>query len=291
MDLWIFNTPAAPATARLAYGPEEQQFGDLRLPPGEGSFPVIIVIHGGFWRARFGLDFMGHFAQALTDLGFATWNIEYRRIGQPGGAYPGTLLDAGLAGDHLRKIAPQYKLDLQRVLAIGHSAGGHLSFWLAGRPQIADTDQLYTPDPLKLLGAISLAGVTNLRRGFDLKVGGGVVEQLLGGGPDQFPERYYGASPSELLPLGVPQVLIHGEADDTVPFTISQEYFNKADLLGDPIKLVSLPGAGHFEVVDPKSKEWAVIVENALDLSRSGNTKSNINIKEEAKPGEAAEGT
>lgn len=274
MDLWIFNTQPAPATARLTYGPEEHQFGDLRLPPGDGPFPVIIVIHGGFWRARFDLEFMGHFAQALTNQGFATWNIEYRRIGQPGGAYPGTVLDTGLAADHLRKIAPRYNLDLQRVLAVGHSAGGHLAFWLAGRPQIADTDTLYNPDPLKLQGAISLAGVTNLRRGFELKVGDGVVEKLLGGGPDQFPERYYGASPSELLPLGVPQVLIHGEEDDTVPYSLSKEYFQKADLLGDPVKLVGLPGAGHFEVIDPKSKEWAVIVENALDLSRSIKNKA-----------------
>lgn len=269
MDLWIFNTPAAPPTARLAYGPEPDQFGDLRLPAGDGPFPVAIVIHGGFWRARFNLEFMGHFAQALTDQGFATWSIEYRRIGQPGGAYPGTLLDTGLAADHLRKLAAEYPLDLQRVLATGHSAGGHLAFWLAARPQIAATDPLYNPDPLPLQGAISLAGVTNLRRGFELNLSDGVVGELLGGGPDQYPERYYGASPSELLPLGVPQVLIHGEEDTTVPFIISQEYFEKADLLGDPVKLVGLPGTDHFEVIDPKAKEWAVIVENALALSRS----------------------
>lgn len=269
MDLWIFDTPAPSPTVRLAYGPEEHQFGDLRLPAGDGLFPVIIVIHGGFWRARFDLEFMGHFAHDLTERGFATWSIEYRRIGQPGGAYPNTLLDAGQAADHLRKISGEYSLDLQRVLAIGHSAGGHLAFWLAARPQIADTDQLYIPDPLKLQGAVSLAGVTNLRRGYELKLGGGVVGDLLGGGPDQFPERYYGASPSELLPLGIPQVLIHGEKDDTVPYSLSQEYFEKADLLGDPVKLVGLPDAGHFEVIDPKAKEWSVIVENALALSHS----------------------
>ena len=281
MDLWIFNTPAAPPTARLPYGPEPDQFGDLRLPGGEGPFPVAIVIHGGFWRARFNLEFMGHFAQALPAQGFATWSIEYRRIGQPGGGYPGTLLDAGLAADYLRTLAADYPLDLQRVLTIGHSAGGHLACWLAARPQIPATDPLYNPDPLPLQGAISLAGVTNLRRGFELNLSEGVVGELLGGGPDQYPERYYGASPSELLPLGVPQVLIHGEKDTTVPYIISQEYFEKADLLGDPVKLVGLPGADHFEVIDPKAKEWAVIVENALALSRSIKTaRSEANFNE-----------
>lgn len=289
MDLWIFNTPAAPPTARLNYGPETDQFGDLRLPAaatwGAGPYPVAIVIHGGFWRARFGLDFMGHFTQALTDQGFATWSIEYRRIGQPGGAYPNTMLDTGLAADHLRKLADDYPLDLERVLAIGHSAGGHLACWLAARPQIPATDALYSPDPLPLQGAISLAGVTNLRRGYELNLSDGVVGQLLGGGPDQYPERYFGASPSELLPLGVPQVLIHGKEDTTVPYIISQEYFEKADLLGDPVKLVGLPGAEHFEVIDPKAKEWGIIRENALALSRSVKT-GNSNLDEEQTAGE-----
>lgn len=279
MDLWIFDTPAPPAHARLAYGSDRHQFGDLRLPANRpGPYPVIIVIHGGFWRARFDLEFMGHFSQSLTDLGFATWSIEYRRIGNEGGGWPGTPLDAASAADYLREIAAEYQLNLENVTTIGHSAGGHLALWLAARPQIADTDQLYNPDPLEIKGAISLAGVSNLRRGFELKLSHGVVESFLGGAPDQYPERYYGASPYELLPLGVPQVLIHGTEDPDVPYIISQEYYEKAELLGDPVKLVSLPGAGHFEVIDPKSKEWAIIVENALALSDA------VKLKEEDQP-------
>ena len=266
MDLWIFDTPAPSAHARLAYGADPHQFGDLRLPDGPGPHPVLIVIHGGFWRARFDLEFMGHFCQSLTDLGFATWSIEYRRLGNEGGGWPGTLLDAARAADYLREIAAEYQLNLDNVTAIGHSAGGHLALWLGARPQLASTDQLYTPEPLPLKGVISLAGVADLRLGYELKLSSGVVETLLGGPPDRYPERYYGASPYELLPLGRPQVLIHGTADPDVPFQISQHYFDKAALLGDPVKLVSLPGAGHFEVIDPKSKEWAIIVENVLAL-------------------------
>lgn len=268
MDSWIFNTPSSPATRRLTYGSDPFQFGDLRWPENRpGPYPVVIVIHGGFWRARYDLEFMGHFCQALTDRGFATWNIEYRRIGNAGGGWPGTFLDAARAADYLKEIAPEYQLDLQRVLATGHSAGGHLALWLAGRPQIPATDQLYIPAPLALNGVISLAGVSNLRRGFDLKLSDSAVEALLGGRPEQYPERYYGVSPYELLPINIPQVLIHGTQDTEVPYTLSQEYYEKAELLGDPVKLVALPEAGHFEVIDPKSKEWAVIVENMLALS------------------------
>jgi acetyl esterase/lipase len=270
MDLWIFNTPAPAAGARLPYGPGQFQFGDLRLPKnGVGPYPVVIVIHGGFWRARFDLEFMGHFCQALTDLGFATWSIEYRRIGNEGGGWPGTLQDAGKAADYLREIAPVYQLDLGRVIAMGHSAGGHLALWLAGRPQIPAPDPMYNPNPLPLKGAISLAGVTNLRQGYELKLSNNVVASLMGGAPEQYPERYNGSSPYELLPFSTPQVLIHGTNDEEVPLILSQEYYKKATQAGDPVKLVPLPGAGHFELIDPKSKEWAVIVDHVLALRDS----------------------
>jgi acetyl esterase/lipase len=242
------------------------QFGDVRLPKGDGPHPVVVVIHGGFWRARYGLEFMGHACADLTARGVATWNIEYRRIGDEGGAWPNTLLDAGMAVDHVRKLAANYKLDLNRVVVIGHSAGGHLACWVAGRSRIPEGDPLYRPDPLPLKGVVSLAGVLDLRQAWKLNLSNGVVQELMAVGPDEAPTRYATASPLELLPLGVPQVLVHGTADPNVPYSISQDYYTVALSKHDPVKLVTLPGVGHFEVINPESAVWPLIVEETLNL-------------------------
>jgi acetyl esterase/lipase len=262
MALWVFETAAPPPTARLAYGPGEFHFGDLRVPEGAGPHPVVIVIHGGFWRARFDLEHIGHVCAALTGQGYATWNIEYRRVGQEGGGWPGTLQDVAMAADYLRAVAPAYDLDLDRVITLGHSAGGHLALWLAARPRLAEGDPLYSSTPLKIKAAISLAGVNDLREGYALHLGDDrtVVERFMGGTPDEFPERYADASPYELLPLSLPQVLIHGTEDQNVPFSISQRYYERASALGDPVQLVILQGVGHFEVIDPHSAEWPSIL-------------------------------
>ena len=153
---------------RIAYGPEPRQFGDLRMPAGEGPHPVVIGIHGGYWRVRYDLNHFGHACSALTAAGFATWNIEYRRTGEPGGGWPGTFQDVAAAADFLRVLAPQYNLSLDHALSLGHSAGGHLAFWLAGRHTIASDSPIFTPNPLPLSGAVALAGAVDLRR----RVGG-----------------------------------------------------------------------------------------------------------------------
>src|SRR5579875_2539599 len=133
----ILFTPAPTADERIFYGDDDEvQFGDLRLPSGPGPHPVVMTIHGGFWRAAFDLQYMGLICNALRGAGIATWNVEYRRVGQPGGGWPGTFRDVARAADHLRALAPRYSLDLARVVALGHSAGGHLALWLAARPRI-----------------------------------------------------------------------------------------------------------------------------------------------------------
>ena len=258
-------TPHAPA--RIEYGPDAQNYGILRVPRASGFHPVVVVIHGGFWRAFYDLTYIEPVCEVLTDAGLATWNIEYRRIGN-GGGFPATFHDVALAVDYLRKLAPIYNLDLSRVVTLGHSAGGHLALWVAARHRIPKDDLILLRNsvPIALCAAISLAGVVDLRAAYKYHLSQQVVEELVGGSPQRMLERYAVASPSELLPLGVPQILVHGTADGNVPFEISRAYHAAAVAQGDDAKLVPLPGAGHFEYVDPHSREWAV-VKNVVLLS------------------------
>ncbi len=255
---------------RLAYGPETLQFGDLYLPTGAGPHTTIILIHGGYWRAHYGLDLMTGLAEDLAARGFAAWNIEYRRVGNPGGGWPGTLLDVARATDYLYVIASTYILDLKQVVPIGHSAGGHLAFWLAGRPRIPEGDPLAGSSikeanvhngPLVPKGAISLAGVLDLVLAWRLHLSMDAVVDLLGGTPSDVPERYAAASPAALLPLGIPQVLIHGTGDANVPLEVSQTYAAAARTANDQVRLIKLPGVDHFDLINPRSAAWAKTIE------------------------------
>ena len=262
----VLDLPPPPADARVPYGPDPNQFGDLRRPSGPGPHPVLVVIHGGFWRARYSLEHIGHLCAAFTERGVATWSLEYRRIGNEGGGWPGTFRDVAAGTDALRLMAESWDLDLDRVVTIGHSAGGHLALWLAGRQQIVTADLPFAAGPLPLRGAVSLAGVVDLQRAWELGLSDNVTEELLGGPPDRHPDRYRMASPAELLPLGVRQVLVHGTDDENVPFEISQRYHTRAVTAGDDARLVTLPGADHFVVIDPRSREWPQLVAAMLPL-------------------------
>ncbi|MBA3944760.1 MAG: alpha/beta hydrolase [Herpetosiphonaceae bacterium] len=254
--------PAPPE--RITYGDAALQFGDLRLPAGAGPHPVVILIHGGFWRAPYGLDLMAGLADDLQAHGIASWNIEYRRIGDLGGGWPGTLVDVAQATDHLRLLVTPYSLDLSRVVPVGHSAGGHLAFWLAARRRIALSDlppevpASIIATPLRLVSTISLAGVIDLDAGWQHNLGRGAVAELLGGSPTTVTDRYGIADPVALLPLGVPQCIIHGSADDRVPLALSEAYVLRAQAAGDAVQLRALPGVDHFAPVDPASQAWAI---------------------------------
>ncbi len=263
---WILETPAPLADARLAYGELTHQFGDLHLPRGEGPHPVVVVVHGGFWRAKYDLDHVSHMCADLTRRGYATWSLEYRRVGHPGGGWTGTFEDVARGTDFLRTLVPRYPLDLGRVVFLGHSAGGHLALWLAGRRRFQPGQPFHTERPFEPRGVVSLAGVADLERGHALRLSDGIVETFLGGTPEQVPERYLLASPSALAPLGVRQVLVHGTEDTIVPLSISSGYHARATALGDSVRLVSLPGAGHFELIDPRASEWPHVVEAVASL-------------------------
>ena len=249
------------ADRRIAYGPGPCQFGDLRLPAGPGPHPLVVFLHGGWWRSQVPLDDAGHLCAALTKQGVATWNLEYRRIGETGGGWPSTFQDAAAGADHVRVLAQTYPIDLQRVIAMGHSAGGHLALWLAGRHRIPSGSPLRDVSGLSLRGVIPLAGAVDLRLCSEMGLGESperklAVHELMGGTPAEVPERYAAASPGDLLPLGVRQILVHGTADDRVPYDLAERYVQVARERGDDATLVRLEGADHFDPVDPESSAF-----------------------------------
>ena len=221
------DRPPPAADARIAYGPEPLQFGDLRLPDGPGPHPLAVVVHGGAWMGNWNLVHTGHLCVELAAAGIASWNVEYRRVGDVGGGWPGTFEDVRLAVEHAPSLPG---VDPGRIVLAGHSAGGHLVL-LAGRRAA-----------LSLRGVLALAPVSAPEAWEHDSVG-----LFFGGEP---PAE---GSPRRLLPLGVRQVLVHGTADATVPFSLSERYVEAA---GDEAELIALEGAGHFEPIDPQAAEW-----------------------------------
>ena len=249
---------APPPEARISYGDDALQFGELRLPEGPGPHPVAIVIHGGCWLGEFDLSHIGPLADALNEEGIAAWVIEYRRVGNPGGGWPGTFEDIARGADHLRKIAKGHPLDLDRVIAVGHSAGGHLALWLAARRHLARDQSLYESDPIALRGVLALAPAPDLAFLHQEQVCGHVIDGLMGGSPRAFPERYAAASPVELVPTGTPQLVVIGQHDSSWA-PVGRRYIKAAKSKGADIKVIEAPESGHFEMIDPSTSTWPLI--------------------------------
>ncbi|WP_232379570.1 alpha/beta hydrolase family protein [Polyangium fumosum] len=242
----------------ISYGSEPDQFGELRVPPGRGPHPVAVLLHGGCWTTIFGLEQMSDMGEDLTQRGIATWNVEFRRItyGGTDSGHPETFLDVGAAIDKLRTLAPIYDLDLDEVVTVGHSAGGHLGVWAAARPNLPTTSPIRGTNPLPLSAAVSLAGVLDIADPVARGACGTLADQLLGGTPTDVPERYAESNPSELVPIGVRQVLIHGTADDIIPLSSSENYREHARDAGDHVSLKKVHNADHFDVITPTSPKW-----------------------------------
>jgi acetyl esterase/lipase len=263
----LSSIPTAGPDHRIPYGEDSSQYGELRLPAGPGPHPVAVLIHGGCFKAAYAttrdLSAMG---DALKASGIATWSVEYRRVGQPGGGWPGTYLDVSRAVEYVRTLAASHPLDLNRVAVVGHSAGGHLAMWAAARARVPAGSDISTAPSLRLRGVMNLAGPVDLTAnitGYQTLCRDSVITSLLGGTPATVPERYAHASPIKLLPLGIPQVLLMGEHEDFVPHALAETYAREARQAGDSVRLIVIPRAGHFEIASPRASTWPQ-VESAI---------------------------
>jgi acetyl esterase/lipase len=256
------TNPGSPRT--FSYGPSEYQVGDLYLPSDVPRPAVVCVLHGGFWRIKYGRNYIAPVARDLARRGFAVWNLEYRRMGAAGGGWPGTLQDVGSGIDYLATLtADGIAIDLDRVTVIGHSAGGHLALWSAQRDESRNNG--YGPKRVKVAAAVGLAAVADLARAYELGCGDGAVNEFLDGSPSTQAERYRTSSPIAMLPLGVKQLLLHGTADDTVPIEISRRYAHAALAAGDNVRLIELMGADHMDFVKLSSEAHTTLCSWLLD--------------------------
>lgn len=267
----VLARPCGTAQHRIAYGAATGQFGELWLPEGRGPFPLVVLVHGGCWINTLpDLSLVRPLAAALRDRGIAVWNVEYRRIGDAGGGYPGTFLDTAAAADHVRELALRFPLDLARAVAVGHSAGGHLALWLGARPRIASSSPLAARDPVAFRRLFSLGGLGDLKLMHEYS--GAVVC-----GPGTLPKlvdlesrgaaAWDDTSPANLLPLGTPASMIVGAYDMALPPFFDSTYRDLAVARGDEVSVTVLPDAGHFEVIAPWTAGGAEVlrqIETAL---------------------------
>ena len=258
-DLTTRVRPAPQAT--VSYGAEAYQKIDVWLPAGGGPFPVVLMVHGGCWQTSIAdRTLMNWIADDLRAAGTAVWNIDYRGVDRPGGGYPGTFEDVSTAADALRTNAERFHLDFGRVVAVGHSAGGHLALWLAARPKLPVTSSLYTEHPLKIAHVISLGGLPDLEAtaaSLDNGCGTEVVARLTGKATPERPDVFADTSVPRLLPIHVPQDLVNGENDRIIPMRLGTGFLDQATRSGDWAILHRIADTGHVELIAPESAAWA----------------------------------
>ena len=254
----LLNRPRPAADRRIAYGADPLQHVDLWLPKGHAPHPVVLMVHGGCWQTEVAeADIMNYIAADLRGHGIAVWNIEYRGVDRPGGGYPGTFLDVAAAADALGKQGPKLGLKTERIVAFGHSAGGHLALWLAARPKIAAGSLLHSAHPLHLAGAISIGGLPDLQAAATPPgdtCGVEAVQKLTGGNRAH---PYADTSPAELLPFATPQTLINATKDRIAPPAFADAYAARAKARGVTVRRVTVPDEGHVELIAPGSAAWA----------------------------------
>jgi len=254
----LTSRPRPKPDATIAYGADPMQRVDVWLPEGEGPFPTVLMVHGGCWQSAIADRTLMDWAAAdLRAAGHAVWNIDYRGVDRPGGGYPGTFRDAAEAADLLAENAARFGLAMRRIVAVGHSAGGHLALWLAARRRLPGESPLAGGDPLGIGHVVVLGGLPDLEAvaaSPDNGCGTEVVAQLVG---TARADRYADTSAVRLLPIGVPQDLVNGREDRIVPYRFATDYVARATTAGDAARLHTVPETGHVELVAPGSAAWA----------------------------------
>ncbi len=260
--------------ATIAYGADQMQKVDMWLPAGAGPHPVVLMVHGGCWTTSIAdRSLMNWIAADLRRSGIAVWNIDYRGVDRAGGGYPGTFADVAAAADRLRADAARFHLDTRRVVAVGHSAGGHLALWLAGRRHIPAASPLHAANPLPIAHVVSLGGLPDLEATAaspDNGCGTDVVGKLVGTGRA---DPYADTSVPRLLPLGVPQDLVNGREDRIIPYRLATGYVAQAATAGDRVALHTVAQTGHVELIAPETAAWAEakrLIVAALDPRKDG---------------------
>ena len=259
---YLALTGPAP-TAKIAYGSAPSQYAELFRPAGDGPFPVAVLVHGGCWSVKYGgIEQMRNLAGALTALGIAVWSVEYRRVDEEGGGYPGTYLDMHAALDLLGEQARRQRLDLGRIVAIGHSAGGQLVQWIAGRERIAPSSPLFRDNPLPVRHIISLGGLADLRheRALIARSCGRSTVELAGSPSAGRPDVFADTNAADLMPNGSVTVLINGELDTLSPPRAAHAYAARARAAGDSASVIVLPGASHYDEVAASSPSFALVL-------------------------------
>ncbi|HEX3920361.1 MAG TPA: alpha/beta hydrolase [Caulobacteraceae bacterium] len=265
----LLGRPMPTVTQRIAYGPAPLQYGELWLPEGKGPFPVVLMVHGGCWRTSIAnLTIMNYAAEDLRRRGIAVWNLEYRGVDRPGGGYPGTFQDVAAGADLLQTIGPAHNLKIGHVVAVGHSAGGHLAPWLAARARIPVSSPLHAAHPLPIAGVVSLGGLPDLEdvhaKGICDPVN---VEKLVGFGAAGR-DVWADTSPAALGAGPERQVFINGEEDGIAPPALDAAYVARMDARGARLRLIAVPDEGHVEEIAPGSAAWSHALEAIDDLLR-----------------------
>lgn len=259
-------------THSIQWGEGATDIADLWLPEGAGPHPVVLMVHGGCWQKEIAdRTLMNWAAEDLRKRGLAVWNIEYRGVDEAGGGYPGTFEDVARAADALRAQSAAYNLDLTRVAAFGHSAGGHLAMWLAARPRLPERSPLHTDDPLKLVGVVNSGGLADLAASRSVTQRScldDIYDTLVGSSSPTRANVLSDTSPAELLPLRVPQVSVNGHDDRIAPPALGTGWARKARAAGDNSRAEIVMDTGHVELITPGTKAWEIEAAALADMLR-----------------------